>query len=231
MNNRMEREIEKTIHLLQSYMSGPEDRQTSLFTLLRIAISEMEPSFLLALFLCAIVFGVISTKLLSMPMLTTFCTAPVPVLLLFHRYILDGNVGMRELEGTFQYSYAEMLIGRSTIISWYMFLTLFALSFALHRSTGESLLRLVLCGIVPSLYLCVILLFLSGVIHNQEGLSLIAITLWIGLCFLALLLPFHTLLQICSTGIYTILTIIGLCLYGACTYKIKSRRDLYVVNM
>ena len=231
MNNRMEREIEKTIRSLQSSMPEPEARQTSLFTLLRISINEMEPSFLLALFLCAIIFGVISTKLLSMPMLTTFCTAPVPVLLLFHRYILDGNEGMRELEGTFRYSYAEMLIGRSTIISWYMFLTLFALSFALHRSTGESLLRLVLCGIVPSLYLCVILLFLSGVIHNQEGLFLIAITLWIGLCFLALLLPFHALLQICSTGIYTILTIIGLCLYGACTYKIKSRRDLYVVNM
>ena len=58
---------------------------------------------------------------------------------------------LRELEDTFQYSYAEMLIARSTVISFYMFGTLIFLSMALHFSVGENFLRLALCGAVPSI--------------------------------------------------------------------------------
>lgn len=184
---------------------------------------------LLGLFASALVFGVASVKALSMPMLSVFCTAPMPMLLLFHRYVLTCNNGMRELEETFQYSYAEMLIARSTIISCYMFGTLVFLSITLHLSVGENFLRLALCGAVPSIYLCTLLLFLSSMIRNQEGLSIIAIVFWAALCFLITVLPFNQLLQICSTVVYAALAIIGLILYSICSHTIRNRRSLYDV--
>lgn len=231
MNDRMEKEIDRTIQLLQASMPEPKDTQTSMSTLLRIAASEMNVFLLLGLFTGALVFGVASVKVLSMPMLSVFCTAPMPMLLLFHRYVLTCNNGMRELEETFQYSYAEMLIARSTVISCYMFGTLVFLAMTLHFSAGEDFLRLALCGAVPSIYLCTLLLFLSSMIRNQEGLSIIAIVFWAALCFSVTVLPFNQLLQICSTVVYAVLAIIGLFLYSVCSYTIRMRSFLYVGNI
>ena len=92
-------------------------------------------------------------------MLTIFCTAPMPMLLLFHRYVLASNQNMRELEATFPYSYPEMLAARSVVISCCMFGALVLLSVMLHVSAGEAFLRLALCGAVPGIYLCALLLF------------------------------------------------------------------------
>lgn len=231
MNDRMEKEIDRTIQLLQASMPQQKDTHTLIFTLLRIAISEMNVFLLLCLFISALVFGVASVKVLSMPMLSVFCTAPMPMLLLFHRYVLSCNNGMRELEETFQYSYAEMLIARSTIISCYMFATLLLLSLTIHFSVGENFLRLALCGAVPSIYLCALLLFLSSIIHNQEGLSIVAIVFWAALCFLITVLPFNQLLQICSTVVYLVLAIIGLILYSVCSRAIITRRSMYAVGI
>lgn len=231
MNNRMENEINRTIQLLQASMPQKKDTHTPIYTLLRIAISEMNVFLLLCLFISALVFGVASVKVLSMPMLSVFCTAPMPMLLLFHRYVLSCNNGMRELEETFQYSYAEMLIARSAIISCYMFVTLLFLSLTIHFSVGENFLRLALCGAVPSIYLCALLLLLSGIIHNQEGLSVTAIVLWAVLCFLITVLPFNQLLQICSTVVYAALAIIGLILYSICSRTVISRRYLYAAGI
>ena len=113
MNDRMEREIRRTIQLLQASMPEPRDRQTPVFTLLRIAAGEINAGLLLGLFAGALIFGLLSVRALSMPMLTIFCTAPMPMLLLFHRYVLASNQNMRELEATFPYSYPEMLAARS----------------------------------------------------------------------------------------------------------------------
>lgn len=231
MNNRMEKEINHTIQMLQASMPEPKDTQTSMSTLLRIAVSEMNILLLLGLFTGTLVFGVASVKVLSTPMLLMFCTAPMPMLLLFHRYVLTCNNGMRELEETFQYSYAEMLIARSTVISCYMFVTLLFLSMTLYLSIGENFLRMALCGAVPSIYLCTLLLFISNMIRNQEGLSIIAIVFWAALCFLATVFPFNQLLQICSTAIYAVLVIIGLILYSSCSHIIRTRRSFYVVGI
>lgn len=231
MNDRMKKEIDRTIQLLQASMPEPKGTQTSMSTLLRIAASEMNGFLLLGLFTGALVFGVASVKALSMPMLSIFCTAPMPMLLLFHRYVLTCNNGMRELEETFQYSYAEMLIARSTIISCYMFGTLVFLAMTLHLSVGEDFLRLAFCGAVPSIYLCTLLLFISNVIRNQEGLSIIAMVFWAALCFLVTVLPVNQFLQICSTVIYAVLAIIGLILYSICSHIIRTRRSFYVVGI
>ena len=136
MNDRMEQEIRRTILRLQASMPEPRDRQTPVFTLLRIAAGEINAGLLLGLFTGALIFGLLSVRALSMPMLTIFCTAPMPMLLLFHRYVLASNQNMRELEATFPYSYPEMLAARSVVISCCMFGALLLLSVTLHVSAG-----------------------------------------------------------------------------------------------
>ena len=138
MNDRMEQEIRRTILRLQASMPEPRDRQTPVFTLLRIAAGEINGGLLLGLFAGALIFGLLSVRALSMPMLTIFCTAPMPMLLLFHRYVLASNQNMRELEATFPYSYPEMLAARSVVISCCMFGALVLLSVMLHVSASEA---------------------------------------------------------------------------------------------
>ena len=227
MNDRMEREIRRTIQLLQASMPEPRDRQTPVFTLLRIAAGEINAGLLLGLFAGALIFGLLSVRALSMPMLTIFCTTPMPMLLLFHRYVLASNQNMRELEATFPYSYPEMLAARSVVISCWMFGALVLLSVTLHVSAGEELLRLALCGAVPGIYLCTLLLFLSASLRNLEGLSLLALVFWAALCFLATVLPVDRLLQLCSTAAYAALAAIGLILYGILVCSVQKRRNLY----
>lgn len=141
MNDRMEQEIRRTILRLQASMPEPRDRQTPVFTLLRIAAGEINAGLLLGLFAGALIFGLLSVRALSMPMLTIFCTAPMPMLLLFHRYVLACSERMRELEATFPYSYLEMLAARSVVISCCMFGALLLLSVTLHVSAGR-----IFCG-------------------------------------------------------------------------------------
>lgn len=227
MNDRMEREIRRTIQLLQASMPEPRDRQTPVFTLLRIAAGEINAGLLLGLFAGALIFGLLSVRALSMPMLTIFCTAPMPMLLLFHRYVLACSERMRELEATFPYSYPEMLAARSVVISCCMFGALLLLSVMLHVSAGEDLLRLALCGAVPGIYLCTLLLFLSARLRNPEGLSLLALVFWAALCFLVTVLPFDRLLQLCSTAAYAALAVIGLILYGILVHNVQRRREHY----
>ena len=162
-----------------------------------------------------------------MPMLTIFCTAPMPMLLLFHRYVLACSERMRELEATFPYSYPEMLAARSVVISCCMFGALLLLSVTLHVSAGEAFLRLALCGAVPGVYLCTLLLFLSARLRNPEGLSLLALVFWAALCFLVTVLPFDRLLQLCSTAAYAALAVIGLILYGILVHNVQRRREHY----
>ena len=227
MNDRMEQEISRTIRLLQASMPEPKGRQTPVFTLLRIAASEMDGVLLLGIFAGALGFGLVSVRVLSMPMLTIFCTAPMPMLLLFHRYVLACSERMRELEATFPYSYPEMLAARSVVISCCMFGALVLLSVTLHVSAGEDLLRLALCGAVPGLYLCTLLLFLSARLRDPEGLSLLAIVFWAALCFLVMVLPFDRLLQLCSTAAYAALAASGLILYGMLVHNVQRRREHY----
>ena len=204
MNDRMEQEIRRTILRLQASMPEPRNRQTPVFTLLRIAAGEINAGLLLGLFAGALIFGLLSVRVLSMPMLTIFCTAPMPMLLLFHRYVLACDQRMRELEATFPYSYSEMLAARSVVISCCMFGALLLLSVTLHVSAGEDLLRLALCGAVP-----------------------LALVFWAALCFLVTVLPFDRLLQLCSTAAYAALAVIGLILYGILVCNIQQRRGLY----
>ena len=86
---------------------------------------------------------------------------------------------------------------------------------------------LALCGAVPGIYLCTLLLFLSARLRNPEGLSLLALIFWAALCFLVTVLPFDRLLQLCSTAAYAALAVIGLILYGILVHNVQRRREHY----
>lgn len=228
MNERMEQEMERTIRVLAASLPQAR-RRTPVWTLLRTAAAELSAPLLLGLLAGAMLLGLGSARLLSAPLLAVFCTAPMPMLLLFHRYVLtDGR--MRELEQTLPFSHAEMLLARSTVIACYMLAALALLSAALHAACGTGFLRLALCGAVPCLYLCALLLFLAGVLRNPEGLALLAVVFWAVLCFLLTALPLRWLLALCTTGAYGVLAVIGLLLYGLCSKFLQERRGWYAAN-
>lgn len=223
MNERMEQEINRTIALLQASMPRRKS-EAVLSQLLNIAKSEMNPLLLLALFFVSILCGVCLSKDIAFPMVTIFCISPLPMLILFHRYVLHSNEPMRELEETLPFSYSEMLVGRAMLISAYMAFIFIALAVFLSHSAGENFIRLALCGAVPSTYLCIGLLILSALIRNQDGLSLAAIVLWVGISYCALVLPFDRFLILLPTSIYAALLAVGAALYGMCACKIKQGR-------
>lgn len=230
MSDRMEQEMNKTIALLQASM--PQRRSnTALLQLLKIAKSEMNPFLLLTLFFLSILAGMCLSKNISSPMVTIFCISPLPMLILFHQYVLRSNEPMRELEETLPFSYSEMLVGRATLISVYMVLIFVTLAILLSRSAGENFFRLVLCGAVPSTYLCMVLLILSTFIRNQDGRSLAAIILWVVISYCALLLPFDHFLILLPTTAYVLLLAVGVAIYSICAYQLKQRRFSYAAGV
>ena len=229
MNERMEQEMNRTIQMLRASMPRKNSR-AAIQVLLRLSAEEMNGILLLALFGFTVLLGATAARLLSQPMLTAFYTAPLPGLLLFCRYVLYGNERMRELEETFRYSYTEMLVGRTTVISVYMLSVQICLAFVLHSTNGADFLRLALCGAVPSIYLCTILMLLTNMIRRQKTVSAIAVALWMVLAFLAICFPVEQFLLRLQTVVYGIAVGIGLIFYGASVWKTMTERDLYVVN-
>lgn len=229
MNERMEQEMNRTIQMLRASMPRKNSR-AAIQVLLRLSAEEMNGILLLALFGFTVLLGATAARLLSQPMLTAFYTAPLPGLLLFCRYVLYGNERMRELEETFRYSYTEMLVGRTTVISVYMLSVQICLAFVLHSTNGADFLRLALCGAVPSIYLCTILMLLTSMIRRQKTVSAIAVALWMVLAFLAVCFPVEQFLLRLQTVVYGIAVGIGLIFYGASVWKTMTERDLYVVN-
>lgn len=226
MSDRMEQKMNETIALLQASM--PQGRpNTALLQLLKMAKSEMNPFLLVMLFFLSILAGMCLSKNIASPMVTMFCITPLPMLILFHRYVLHSNAPMRELEETVPFSYSEMLIGRTVLISVYMAFVFIALAALLSPSAGENFIRLALCGAVPSTYLCIGLLILSAFIRNQDGLSFAAIILWVGISYCALVLPFDHFLILLPTAAYTVFLAVGVAIYGICVYQLKQRRFSY----
>lgn len=229
MNERMEQEMNRTIQMLRASMPRKTGR-AGLRVLLHLSVEEMNGALLLALLGATVLLGVTAARLLSQPMLTAFYTAPLPGLLLFCRYILYGNEQMRELEETFRYSYTEMLVGRTAVISLYMLSVQICLAFALHSTNGADFLRLALCGAVPSIHLCAFLLLLSSMIRQQKTVSAIAVALWMVLAFWAVCFPVEQFLQSLQMAVYGVAAVIGLIFYGASVWRTTTAGDLYVVN-
>lgn len=226
MNNFTEYEVKAVVRRLRP--SLPHPRTIPFTALLRVAAGEISVTLLLLVLVGAVAFGYVSERLFSMPMTTVFCTSPMPLLLLFHQYILRGDRGMLELEATFRYSYDEMLLARAGLISCYMCILLPALAVVQMPSTGGVFLRLTLCGAVPCVYLCALLLNLSGHGLAREGTAVTAAAIWTTLSLLSLVSPLDRLLESCSTAGYFGLLLAGAGLCARVLRQVKIGRCLYV---
>lgn len=229
MNDKMEYHIEKTVILLRASM--PEKKKkSSLGTLMYLAASEMNFGVLLLMLIIILIVGALISAKFSAPMLTCFCTAPMPIFLLFHQYVLRENDQMKELEKTFKYSYPEMLFARVIVVSVYMFLCLICLAITIHNVVGESLFRLALCGATPSVFLCALLLWISRSCRHQDNITLTALVFWLFLSFATLILPFDSILKAAHTSMYVLFVVIGITLYCLCLHCIRIGGPVYATS-
>ena len=226
MNDFTECELKAAIQRLRP--SLPRPRAVPFTALLRVAAGEISVTLLLLVLVVALAFGYVSARLFSIPMTTIFCTSPMPLLLLFHQYILREDHGMLELEATLRYSYDEMLLARASLISCYMCVLLPVLAIVQMPSTGGVFLRLTLCGAVPCVYLCALLLYLSGRGLVRERTAVTAAVIWAALSFLSLVSPLDRLLENCSTAGYFGLLLAGAWLCARILRQVKIGRCLYV---
>ena len=148
MNERMEREIERTVAALRPSLPR-RGNSDGLPALLGVAARELSAPVLLAIVAGTAAFGALLAAVLRTPLLTAFCTAPLPAMLSLHRFVLSVNEPMRELEMTLRYSYAEMMTARTLLVLLWSMLALLALSLVLWSKTGEGFVRLALAGAAP----------------------------------------------------------------------------------
>ena len=115
MNERMEREIERTVAALRPSLPR-RGKSGGMPALLGVAARELSAPVLLAIVAGTAAFGALLAAVLNTPLLTAFCTAPLPAMLSLHRFVLSVNEPMRELEMTLRYSYAEMMTARTLLV-------------------------------------------------------------------------------------------------------------------
>ena len=65
--------------------SMPQPRQRAALPLLKLALAELRPTLLLGALAAALLAGLLAARL-TMPLVSTFCAAPLPLFLLYFRY-------------------------------------------------------------------------------------------------------------------------------------------------
>lgn len=149
--------------------------------LLRIALAEARPGlFALALTL-ALLAGIFAARLAA-PLTCTFCSAPLPLFLLYFRYFRRGDARVRELEKTFRFSFFQMYVARFTVLFLGAAAALLLLCLITSLGGSAGFLTLALCGAASSSLLGGALLLLA----LRERAGLIGGALWMGLCVPAL---------------------------------------------
>jgi hypothetical protein len=197
MNERMDLEIEKTINALRSSMPSL-NTNSNYFYLLRLATHEVRPTYFVISIILTVLLGTIGTRIMSAPLLTSFCTAPVPILLIFCRYVWRDNKSMQELEQTFRYSFTQMLTARMLVLSVFCLLSLFVLTTIIYTMVNSiSFVRTVLCGLMSLTIISGILLLCADKARENE-LMMISVAIWILVSFIAFYLNADIFLSGCS---------------------------------
>lgn len=160
--------------------SMPQPRQRAALPLLKLALAELRPTLLLGALAAALLAGLLAARL-TMPLVSTFCAAPLPLFLLYFRYYWRDDPGVRELEKTFRFSFHQMCFARFGVLAGGTAAALAVLCLTTWLCGTEPVLALALCGASSSALLGGGLLLLS-LREKAGGLSLTAGALWMGLC-------------------------------------------------
>ena len=147
--------------------------------LLRPALAELHPGLFLGAVGLSLLAGLLAGRL-TVPFTATFCTAPLPLFLLYFRYFWRNEPRMRELECTFRFSFHQMCLARFTVLFGNTAAALLALCLTASWNS-PSPLSLALCGASSAALLGGgLLLFSLGM--GTSSLGLLGGTLWMGLC-------------------------------------------------
>jgi hypothetical protein len=197
MNERLDLEIEKTIQALRSSMPSPKT-SSSYFRLLQLAVCEVRPAYFVISMILTLLLSIIGTYIMSAPLLSSFCAAPVPILLIFCRYVWQDNKPMQELEQIFRYSFTQMLAARMLVLSVFCLLSLFALATIIYNMANSiSFVRTVLCGFTSLTATSGILLLCADKARENE-LMMISTAIWLLVSFIAFYINADIILAGCS---------------------------------
>ena len=147
--------------------------------LLKPALAELHPGLFLGAVGLSLLAGLLAGRLTA-PFTATFCSAPLPLFLLYFRYFWRSDPRMRELEHTFRFSFHQMCLARFTVLFGSTAAALLALCLTAAWG-GTSPLPLALCGASSAALLGGALLLFSLGVHTGS-LGLLGGTLWMGLC-------------------------------------------------
>lgn len=168
----------QTVRWLKASLPRPQG-SAGTRVLLRSALAELSPSLFFGAVGLSLLAGLLAGRL-TVPLTTTFCTAPLPLFLLYFRYFWRNEPQMRELERTFRFSFHQMCLARFTVLFGCTAAALLALCLTAAHG-GTSPLSLALCGASSAALLGGALLLLSLGLRTSS-LSLMGGTLWMGLC-------------------------------------------------
>lgn len=228
MNDRMDFEIERTINKLRSSMPTP-DTKSNYFNLLRLAAHEIRPMYFAISIVLTVLLGIIGTSIGSAPMLTSFCTAPVPILLIFCRYVWRDNKSMQELEQTFRFSFTQMLTARMFILSVFCLLSLLVLTTTIYNVINSiSFVRAFLCGLMSLTIISGILLLCARKARENE-LIMISFAIWILVSFIAFYVKADIFLSGSSLVLLLLVTIFGVVLNVYGLTILQKRGNSYAV--
>ncbi len=226
MNERMKYEIERTIENLRPSMPKKQKTPPSILRLVKIAICEMNPVLLISAFLGVLFGGYVLARYTMLPVHAVFCITPLPLMLMFHSYVLGANEALRELESTLRYSYAEMLSAKFLVLSVYTALSLLCLSVTVYAVSAVTFVRLLLCGAFPTVYLYAAMLFTASKVRDTESLSAIVMAIWVAFMILLTELSLVELLLKASVTSLCAVVAAGMLLCCVSTYKFL-RREKY----
>ena len=225
MDKKMEIEIYNTISILRNMMIS--NKKNSFLKLFLIAVSEIDFSYCLITSFSVVMFGCLAVKLLLSPMLVLFCVSPITVLTLYHKHLILECKSLGELEGTLKYSYNTMLGVRILILTGYSFIVLLILSVLVNVQAKIGILRLLLCGVVPNVYLSLIIVVVSYFYRKTEDLTMIISVLWVVLSFLLNYFYFGKILNYASNLCFFVICIIGIISLYISVVSISKRRKEY----
>ena len=147
------------------------------------------------------------------------------------KYLILESKSMGELEDTFKYSYNTMLGARVLIVTCYSFIVLLVLSVLVNVQVKIGILRLLFCGVVPNIYLSIIIVLVSYFCRKTEDLTMIISVIWTVLSFLLNIFYFDRILNYISGLCFFVICIIGIVsLYTSVVLIVKRRREYAYVN-
>ena len=168
----------QTVRWLKASLPRPQG-SAGTRVLLRSALAELSPSLFFGAVGLSLLAGLLAGRL-TVALTTSFCTAPLPLFLLYFRYFWRNEPQMRELERTFRFSFHQMCLARFTVLFGCTAAALLVLCLTAAHG-GTSPLSLALCGASSAALLGGALLLLSLGLRTSS-LSLMGGTLWMGLC-------------------------------------------------